>query len=222
MADTTAFDSLVEKLPAVHRGRFRAMSIALRNLPPDDELVLAIEAFGLTALVLKEIPEEISAVLGDLRTGLSESQRDSLREDVEAVLVQSVDTPSYKDLRETINLMKEQHARARRETDDFTESLSQTRHWLQKRHAMMPSVILGICAGLVCGIVLLLGSALLRSDRTLEPTLPPVEKGMVDYIETELPDYGGRVGLIVVDGTVLGAFEDEGRGVVVVEPILNP
>ena len=222
MADTTAFDSLVEKLPPAHRERFLAMSIALRNLPPDDELVLAVEAFGLTALILKEIPEDISAAIGGLRSGLSEAQREALRADVEAVLVQSIDTPSYQDLRETIHLMKEHHAQARRATDDFTNALSQTRHWLQKRHAMLPSVILGVCAGLTCGVILLVGSALVRSDRALGNALPPVEKGMVSYIETDLPDYGGKVGLIVVDGAVLGAFEDEGRGVVVIEPVSNP
>jgi hypothetical protein len=173
-------------------------------------------------LILKEIPKDISAAIGELRAGLSEAQRETLRADVEAVLVQSIDTPSYQDLRETIHLMKAHHAQARRETDDFTNALAQTRHWLQKRHAMLPSVLLGGCAGLTCGVILLAGGALVRSDHALGNVLPPVEKGMVSYIEADLPDYGGKVGLIVVDGAVLGAFEDEGRGVVVIEPVSNP
>ena len=157
-----------------------------------------------------------------MRAGLSEAQREALREDMEAILVQSVDTPSYQDLRETIHLMKEQYARSRREVDDFTESLSQTRHWLQKRHALAPSVVLGLCAGLACGVALLLGSVLIRSDRAMAPSDGGIPAGMVDYIEADLPDYGGKVGMVVVDAQVLGAFEDGGRGVVVVEPINEP
>jgi len=224
MADTTAFESLAQKLPPEQRARFLAMSIQLRNLPPDDELVIALEALGFTALILKEIPAEISDVIGKMRSGLSDSQREGLREDIEAILTKSIDTPSYKDLRETIRLMKEHHSKVRRETDEFTKSLSRTRTWLERRNAMLPSLGLGIAAGLVCGILVVASNFFFQANSN-QPShatgqhSPPVEEGLIDYFEADVEDFGGKVGMVLVAGEVLTAFKEGDRGVVVIKPL---
>lgn len=225
MADTTAFEALAEKLPPDQRARFLAMSIQLRNLPPDDELVLAIEALGFTSLILKEIPAEISDVIGKMRSGLSDAQRDGLREDMEEILKQSIDTPSYKDLRETIRLMQEHHGRVRRETDQFTAALSRTRSWLERRNAFLPCIVTGLCAGLACGAILLAAHTRFRPDTPEVPTKvfpPALADGAIDYLEMDVPEYGGRVGVVLVEGEVLSAFKEGAHGVVVVRPKSDP
>ena len=229
MADTTAFESLAQKLPPDQRARFLAMSIQLRNLPPDDELVIALEAIGFTALILKEIPNEISEVIGKMRSGLSDAQREGLREDIEEILNKSIDTPSYKDLRETIRLMKEHHGKVRRETDEFTQTLSKQRAWLQKRNAALPSLLLGLSAGLVSALLVLAGH-LLVNDQRMPSTAsnpvslgsPPVTQGLIDYFEADVPDFGGKVGMVLVGGDVLSTFQEGDRGVVVVKPLTQP
>ncbi|MFT5404490.1 MAG: hypothetical protein ACI9DF_003333 [Verrucomicrobiales bacterium] len=42
MSDVDAFTALAEKLPPDQRARLLAMSIQLKNLPPDDELSVAL------------------------------------------------------------------------------------------------------------------------------------------------------------------------------------
>jgi len=229
MADTTAFESLAQKLPPEHRARFLAMSIQLRNLPPDDELVIALEALGFTALILKEIPAEISEVIGKMRSGLSDSQRDGLREDIESILTKSIDTPSYKDLRETIREMRVQHHKVRKETDMFTHALSNQRVWLRKRNAAMPSLLLGLSAGLLSGLLVIAAQISLkeRGPSTMSEVAPkespPVAQGLIDYFEADAPDFGGKVGMVLVAGEVLSAFKEGDRGVVVVKPLTaNP
>lgn len=226
MADTTAFESLAKKLPPEQRARFLAMSIQLRNLPPDDELAIALEALGFTALILKEIPAEISDVIGKMRSGLSDAQREGLREDIEEILTKSIDTPSYKDLRETIREMRVQHHKVRKETDMFTQALSNQRVWLRKRNAAMPSLLLGLSAGLLSGLLVIAGQATIRqgnppnqSAEIAEVSSPPVAQGLIDYFEADVPDFGGKVGMVLVAGEVLSAFKEGDRGVVVVKPL---
>ena len=96
MPDADAFAALAERLPPDQRARLLAMSIRLKNLPSDDELSIALEALGFTTLVLKEIPHEISEAISKARSGLSDSQREWLRDDIEEMLANSLDTPSYK------------------------------------------------------------------------------------------------------------------------------
>ena len=229
MADTTAFDSLAKKLPPDQRARFLAMSIQLRNLPPDDELVIALEALGFTALILKEIPAEISDVIGKVRSGLSDAQREGLRADIEEILKKSIDTPSYKDLRETIREMRVQHHKVRKETDEFTHALSNQRVWLRKRNAALPSLFLGLSAGLLSALLVLGGQQALQQRSAPSKAVnqsqiasPPVAQGLIDYFEADVPDLGGKVGMVLVGGDVLSAFQEGDRGVVVVKPLTQP
>ena len=229
MADTTAFDSLAKRLPPEQRARFLAMSIQLRNLPPDDELVIALEALGFTALILKEIPAEISDVIGKVRSGLSDAQREGLREDIEEILKKSIDTPSYKDQRETIREMRVQHHKVRKETDEFTHALSNQRTWLRKRNAALPSLFLGLSAGLLSALLVLGGQQALRQRsapsqavKHSQTASPPVAQGLIDYFEADVPDFGGKVGMVLVSGDVLSAFQEGDRGVVVIKPLTQP
>ena len=212
MSDVDAFAALAEKLPPDLRSRFLAMSIQLKNLPPDDELSIALEALGFTTLVLQDIPREISKAISEAKSGLSDSQRDGLRDDIEAILVRSLDTPSYKDLRETIRQMKDHHHRIQRETGNLAKSLSKTRIWLERRSAVLPSLALGLVAGIIAGGIVA-GAMLLNRpvDDTAvsknESVLPPDVEKRLDYFEIELSEYGGNVGIMNHDdrrGSPLG------------------
>ena len=63
-----------------------------------------------------------------------------------------------------------------------------------------------------------------RSDNQLPtPVLTPLaEPGMIGYHEAEIPELGGKVGMVLVGGEVLGAFTEGRRGVVVVKPLAKP
>jgi hypothetical protein len=220
MSDVDAFTALAEKLPPDQRARFLAMSIQLKNLPPDDELSVALEALGFTTLILKEIPQEISEAIGKARSGLSDSQREGLREDIEEILVRSLDTPSYKDLRETIRQMKDHHSRIQRETGNLAKSLAKTRAWLERRNAVIPSLALGLCSGVIGGAIVL-GATFFAKPKAVAPitksVLPPAIEKRLDYFEVDLPDFGGNVGIVTIGGEVLSAFKDGSDGVVVIK-----
>ena len=228
MSDADAFAALAEKLPPDQRARLLAMSIRLKDLPPDDELTIAMEALGFTTLVLKEIPQEISEAIGKARSGLSDSRREGLRADIEEMLTNSLDTPSYKDLRETIRQMQDHHHRIRQETGGLAKSLSQTRTWLERRNAMIPSLALGLCAGIVGGAIMF-GATFLAQRKADAPMperirlLPSSVEQRVDYLEVDLPEYGGNVGIMTIQGEVLSAFmEGSDTGVVVVKASEKP
>ena len=42
------------------------------------------------------------------------------------------------------------------------------------------------------------------------------------YFEADVPDFGGKVGMVLVGGDVLSAFQDGDRSVVVVKPLTQP
>lgn len=221
MSDADAFAALAEKLPADQRARLLAMSIRLKDLPADDELSIALETLGFTTLVLKEIPQEISEAIRKARSALSDSQREGMREDIEEILTKSVDTPSYKDLRETIRQMQDHHHRIRQETGRLAKSLSQTRTWLERRNAMIPSLAQGLCAGIVGGVIVL-GALFFVQPKASTPetktlsALPPSVVKRIDYLEADLTEYGGEVGIMIIEGEVLSAFmEGSSDGVVV-------
>lgn len=225
MADpANPFESLADRLPPEQRKRWLALSVQLRNLPQGDTLALALEALGFTGLVLKEIPDEIASVLGEFRNGLSEAQREQLREDMAGVLEASLDTPSYADLRETIRLMGEHHGKVRRETNEFMKALASTRRLFKRRHALLPSIAVGLAAGVAASALTFLFSLPFRDAGTNTPAGDPLAEvpGVIDYLETDAPEYGGKVGMVVVGGDVLAAFEEGERGVVVVRPLSQP
>ena len=220
MPESTAFSALAEKLPPKQKAQFLATSLRLKNLPPDDELVVALEALGFTTLILKEIPREIAETVSKMRSGLDDAQREGLQEDIEEVLKRSIDTPSYKDLREMVGEMKDQRGRFNQDTISLMKSLSQTRTWLERSNNVMPSVALGISAGLVAGTVMFAGIFLTKPTVSTEirgTVLPPSIQRGLNYFEVDLPEFGGNVGLVEVQGEVISAFVDGASGIVVMK-----
>ena len=222
MADTLVLETLAEKLPPDLRDRLRSLAIQLQNLPPDDGLKLAVEALGFTSLVLKEVPAEVASVVDGIPAGLSDAQREAIKEDMTEVVRHTITTPSFKDLRETIGMIQIHQRKVRNETEGIMRLLGRTQRSLQRRNSSLPSLILGLAAGLASGLlaVLLLSPMAGSKNRGLATG---ATHGLVDYIEAELPEYGGKVGLVVVgngsdNGEVLTAFKEDRRGVVVIRP----
>jgi len=111
----------------------------------------------------------------------------------------------------------------------FTHALSNQRVWLKKRNAALPSLFLGLSAGLLSALLVLAGQGMVRKNRippeAVEQELvasPPVAQGLIDYFEADVPDFGGKVGMVLVGGNVLSAFQEGDRGVVVVKPLTQP
>ena len=220
MADTTAFDALAAKLPPDHQTCFVALSAQLRNLPSDDDLALALEVLGFAALVLKEFPGDVSEVIDRIRLGLS----DTPHEEIEAALARWLDECCYNRLRETLRLVKQHHFDSRCDTERAAKSLLGIRRWLVRRSTRQRRTVFGLCAAVACGAILQVVSVLARPDNQLPtPVLTPIhEAGLIGYHEAEIPELGGKVGMVLVGGEVLGAFTEGRRGVVVVKPFANP
>ncbi len=221
MSESSPLSILADKLPPEQRAQFLAMSVRLKNLPADDELVVALEALGFTTLILKQIPEEISETISKMRSGLDDAQRAGLREDIEEILIRSLDTPSYKDLRETIRELKDQQNRFKQNMGGLAKSLSAVRVWLERRNAIAPSLGLGLCSGIIAG-GLVVASQLFLVKTPVESSLPsplpdPLQQGL-GYFEVDLPEFGGTVGLVTVRGDVISTFVDGDSGIVVVRP----
>lgn len=222
MADTTAFDALAAKLPPDHQTCFVALSAQLRNLSPDDDLALALEALGFAALVLKEFPGEVSEAIERIQLGRS----DRPHKEISGVLAHWLDESCYKRLRETLRLVKQHHFDSRCGTEWASKPLLGIRGWLAGRSARQRRTVFGLCAAVACGAILQVVSVLARPDNQL-PTPTPVltslaEPGLIAYHEAEIPELGGKVGMVLVGGEVLSAFTEGRRGVVVVKPLAKP
>ena len=220
MADTTAFDALTAKLPSDHQRCFVAMSAQVRKLPPDDDLALALEVLGFAALALKEVPGEVSEAVERIHLGRSDKPHEEIRD----ALAHWLDESCYNRLRETLRLVKQHHFDSRCPTERASKSLLGMWSWLAGRSARQRRTVFGVCGAVACGATLLVVSDLARPDNQLPtPVLTRIhEAGLIGYHEAEIPELGGKVGMVLVDGEVLGAFTEGGRGVVVVKPISKP
>ena len=85
--------------------RFETVS-KFEVVPDDDEYLLLLEALGFLTVVFDKVPQRISEALDRAESGLSEDQAAALQRRFETILKDSVDTPSYKDLREMVREIK--------------------------------------------------------------------------------------------------------------------
>ena len=77
------------------------------TLPDDDEHFQMLEGLGLIAQLMNDLPDEIGRIIGQAPGKLSKSETAQLQSEVVAILNESLDTPSYKDLRETMLAMRD-------------------------------------------------------------------------------------------------------------------
>ena len=124
-----------------------------------------------------------------MRSGLNEVQQGGLREDIEEIPESSINTPSYKNLQEMVCETKEQRGRFNQDTVNLMKSLSPNRSWLERSNGVMPSVALGISAGLVAGIPVYAGIFLIKQTACPElrgSVFSPSIQGGISYSEVIL------------------------------------
>ena len=228
MADTDALESLAELLPPDRRERFFAIASKFRALPEDDDHLQMLEAVGFIMLVMKEIPGEIAETLRAARGGMDESMAAQLRSEFVEVLTQSLDTPSYKDLRETVLTIRDQENRFRLKVDALLKRLSKSEGLLKQRTRLTPNFINGLTGGIVGAAIvaalILFGEPLIKPQKQiplpdkLKPYAALYQRGQLDYFETNLPDFGGDVAIHLIGGEIVAAFKEEDYGVVVRKP----
>lgn len=124
MADTSALESLAELIPAERRERFFRIAAKFRDVSEDDDHLQMLEAVGFMTLVMEKIPDRVAALLDGARTALGTEDAERLRAEVTEILTESLDTPSYKDLREAVRSIREQEHRFERKVDDLHKSLT--------------------------------------------------------------------------------------------------
>lgn len=226
MADTEALESLAELLPPERRERFFTIVRKFRNLPEDDDHLQMLEAVGFVMLIMKEIPSEIAGILAQAQRTLGETESEKLREEVTSILTSSLDTPSYKDLRETVSSIRDQEARFRHKVDDVDQRLTEAELTFKSSSRIWPQFINGLTGGLIGSLVvgLCVGFAFEyfanhRSSGIIPEALRPYaelqERGKLDYFESHIPDLGGDVQMYLISGNVVRAFQDGDHGIVV-------
>jgi len=187
-----------------------------------------LEAVGFIMLVMKEIPGEIADMLRTARGGMDEAMAEQLRSDFVEVLTQSLDTPSYKDLRETVLTIRDQENPFRLKVDALLKKLSESEHLLEHRTRIAPAFINGLTSGIagatiVAAVVLLSASRFVPQKQTplpkkLEPYAALHQRGQLYYIELDHLRHG-EVGMFLIGGEVVDAFQEAGHGVIVTKPV---
>ena len=155
MANTLIFDTLASdsRFAPELRERMRALSVQLQNLPQDDGLNLAIEALGFAALVFKDVPQEVAGVVQGMPSGLDDAQRQALKTDMTAIVDHAVNTPSFEDLRTTLEMMRTHQRKVRHETEGIMRLLGRTQRTLKRKQLWPPVLGLGLVAGIVSGLL---------------------------------------------------------------------
>ncbi|MEZ5326949.1 MAG: hypothetical protein R3F19_18015 [Verrucomicrobiales bacterium] len=225
MADTDALESLAELLPPDRRERFFAIASKFRDLPEDDDHLQMLEAVGFIMLVMKEIPGEIAEILRVARGGMDEAMAAQLRSEFVEVLTQSLDTPSYKELREAMLSIRDHENRFRLKVDALLKRLSESERSHKQRNRIAPNFIIALTGGIVAAaiviVLVLFGAPLIRPQKQtpplpkkLEPYAALLQRGQLNYIEVDHLNHG-EVGMFLIGGEVVDAFQEAGHGVIV-------
>ncbi len=215
-----SFKDLAVLIPEEQREHFFETVSKFEVVPDDDEYLLLLEALGFLTVVFDKVPQRITEALDRAESGLSEDQAAALQRRFETILKDSVDTPSYKDLREMVREIKEERQKFKMTTDALSTDISSIPRVPRKGTFDAKALVLGCVLSLFCG-GLLVGAALLTKlpgDR-LNFTFRPKKDhdDHVDYFEDYVPEFGGSVGVFVVKGKVVNMVEHPDRGLVVVE-----
>ena len=230
MADLSALHSIAELLPAERRERFFEIANKFATAREDDDHLQMLEAVGFMLVVMKEIPAELAQILQAAQPGIGGAEPERLRTELASVLTESLDTPSYKDLRDTVSAMRDHETRFRNKIDEMHRCLTDSERRFKAAARIAPALVSGILGGLVASIVV--GFALFwigqRSSISfqgignlpdkLAPYVELHRRGELDYLEAEIPDFGGKVGIFLLQGDVVTAFRDGDRGIVVHNP----
>ena len=197
-----------------------------KTVPEDDDHLVMLEAMGFIALFMKELPVEISKLLDQAGKQLTEDQVNLLGSQFAEILTNSLDTPSYKDLRAITQSMREAHEKGQRESDKMIRGLGRMEVAMKKFGRCIPNLATSFAGG---SIALILGSIvayflvplLLKPKpiiipRQLRPYAELHHDGKLDYFDKDLPTYAdSEIRVLMIKGDVIEAYK-EGDGSVVV------
>lgn len=226
MADIESLKAIAELLPPERRERFLLIAHKFRKVSEDDDHLQMLEATGYLTMLVSEIPSELRKLVEEARRPIGESQLARLRAEVVEVLTNSLDTPSYKDLRQTVDSIRECNTRYQQTTStlhkrmaEFTAASKQGRFHLR-----------GILQGMGGGLITLLTAFtvvyfafpwIIRRPSfpfALSPFVELYNNGNLNYFEANLESIGD-VGVIEIRANVLDAIlEREGASVIIRPP----
>lgn len=213
----SSVEAIAKLLPPTESQRFLEVIARFRKVPEDDEHLQILEAIGFLTLIMNRIPDEIAQVIEKAESGLNDEQAAALQRRIETILKNSVDTPSYRDLREMVNQMKEER-----------QQFKQTVNGLSTDIAAVPALpypgsFNAKSLGIACLVSLIVGAIL--SSAALYAKLPdrlnfhfrPKNEtdDLVDYFEDVIPELGGHVGVYVIHGQILSVDKDADKGIVI-------
>lgn len=226
VAEPSTLESLAELVPEEHRERFFAIARKFRTVPEDDDHLQMLEAVGFMMLVMDEVPARIAAILAGAKRQIGEEEGDQLRSEIVAALTESLDTPSYKDLRQTMASIRDNEDRFRRRVDDLHRSLSRTAKAVRGSTLALSGLWTGLVGGGTAAIAVaaLITFAPELSSLSEDESTAKVsaswnalqKQGMLDFVEVDQPSLGGRVGVFTISGDVRAAFMEGDQGIVAV------
>lgn len=217
---SAAIDTMAKLLPDDHRERFFEIMSRFSKAPDDDEHMQLLEAIGFTSMITQRVPEKIAAIVEKMESGFTDAQFQSLQRRLETLLKDSVDTPSYKDLRTLVAEMKQHQERFKSTinalANDITSIPAIPRQGTFSHRALIVGCVISLIAGaLVTGATLL---TKIPGDRLQFTFRPKAEHDdYVDYFEDNMPEFGGHVGVYVVSGDVATVAQEPDKGVIVVK-----
>lgn len=223
MGDIANLESVAKLRPVDQRERFYLTIQKYRKVPDDDDHLIMLDAMGFIALFMKELPNEIRTLLDHASQRLSEDQATTLGEEFKQILTNSLDTPSYKDLRDTVREMGNHTEKFQRNSDAFLRHFSEAERSMTKRNRLWPNLANGLIGAVVTMIAAyfllphLQKPRPLRIPTDLKPLISMYRTGELRSLDVDLPEYGGNVRILTVEGKVLTAFKDGFSGVVVLK-----
>jgi hypothetical protein len=222
MSESTSSIEAVSRLIADEHQRERFLDLMgrLRNLPEDDEQLQFMEIVGFTTLILKQIPNEIAAVVEKAQSGLSDDQVDVLQRRFETILKDSVDTPSYKDLREMVGQMKEERQQFKQTVEGLSHDIISipcvpTPGTFTTKSVVWIGIACLLIGSLLTGLIAMVTRSPSLRIRAASSGLDPITD-FVSYFEDTIPELGGDVGVYVVEGGIVSVEKQPDRGLVVV------
>ncbi|NCF90874.1 MAG: hypothetical protein GWQ05_07935 [Verrucomicrobiaceae bacterium] len=217
---SAAIEAMAKLLPDDHRERFFEIMSRFSKAPDDDEHMQLLEAIGFTAMITQRVPEEIAAIVEKMESGFSDAQFQSLQRRLETLLKNTIDTPSYKDLRTLVGEMKEEQGRFKTTVNALTSDITSIPAIPRQGTFSNKALVLCSLVSLIAGAVVT-GAALLTKipgDRLQFTFRPKTEHDdYVDYFEDNMPEFGGSVGIYVVSGEIATVAQEPDKGVIVVK-----
>ncbi len=213
----SSVEAIAKLLPPEQSKRFLEVIARFREVPDDDEHLQILEAIGFLTLIMNRIPDEIAQVIEKAESGLNDEQAAALQRRIETILKDSVDTPSYKDLREMVRQMKEERQQFKQTVNALSTDIAAVPALPYRGTFTCRALAWACCLSLIAGAVITSAALYAKlPDRLSFHFRPKTETDdFVDYFEDVIPELGGSVGIYVIHGQIVSADKEGNKGIVV-------